>query len=41
LFAFENGKRKSPIMEVIAKELSKNQIMDVAEYLSQQQAQVK
>jgi cytochrome c553 len=41
LFAFKNGKRKSPIMEVIAKELSKQQIINVAEYFSQQPAQVK
>lgn len=41
LFAFKDGKRKSPIMEVIAKELSKQQIIDVAEYFSQQPVQAK
>jgi len=36
LIAFKSGIRKSPIMEVIAKELDEKQIADVAEYFSQQ-----
>lgn len=35
---FKSGKRKSPIMEVIAQELTDKEIVDVAEYYSQQAA---
>ena len=38
LLAFKSGQRESPIMAVIAKELTKQQIADVAEYFSQQPA---
>lgn len=41
LSAFKEGKRKSPIMEVIAKELTTQQINDVAQYFSQQPANLK
>lgn len=41
LMAFKDGKRQSPIMNVIAEELTHQQIQDVAEYYSQQPAQVK
>ncbi len=40
LQAFKSGERKSPIMEVIAKELNEQQIADVAEYYSQQLAKL-
>lgn len=38
LHAFKSGERQSPIMEVIAKELTDTQIEAVAEYYSQQAA---
>lgn len=38
LHNFKSGKRKSPIMQVIAQELSDKQIVAVAEYYSQQAA---
>ncbi|MEY8213018.1 MAG: cytochrome c [Colwellia sp.] len=38
LHAFKNGKRQSPIMQVIAQELTDTQIEAVAEYYSQQAA---
>ena len=38
LMDYKTGKRKNPIMEVIASELNEQQIKDVAEYYSQQAA---